>query len=139
MQLWFFYYKIPDRKFACLNVWSGLPNLYWAIEANANDKNMNVPKNTNTIPKCIYQADILFMPEDNGYKYVLVVVDEDIKSQQGAKEKAVEICNYQLKRNVINQADFEEWTKFNKLQFHRYRTERILKMFSQVFAELKET
>ena len=42
-------------------------------------------------------------------------------------------------KKVFNQADFEEWTKFNKLQFHRYRTERILKMFSQVFAELKET
>ena len=39
------------------------------------DKNLNIPRNNNTIPKCIYQADILFMPDDDGYKYVLVVVD----------------------------------------------------------------
>ena len=54
MQLWFFNYKIPDRKFACLNVWSGLPNLYWAIEANANDKNMNVPKSSAKLENLIY-------------------------------------------------------------------------------------
>jgi hypothetical protein len=39
------------------------------------DKNVSVPRNMNTIPKSIYQADILFMPDDDGYKYVLVVVD----------------------------------------------------------------
>ena len=39
------------------------------------DKNLSVPRNMNTIPKTIYQADILFMPDDGGYKYVLVVVD----------------------------------------------------------------
>ena len=31
---------------------------------------VNVPK-----PKYVYQADLLYLPEDDGYKYALVVVD----------------------------------------------------------------
>jgi hypothetical protein len=39
------------------------------------DKNKSVPLNNNSVSGCVYQADILFMPDDNGYKYCLVVVD----------------------------------------------------------------
>lgn len=40
------------------------------------DKGLEIPKNTNVVPKLIYQADILYLPTDRkGYKYLLVCVD----------------------------------------------------------------
>ena len=39
------------------------------------DKGLNVPHHQATIPNLIHQADLIFLPNDNGFKYALVVVD----------------------------------------------------------------
>ena len=41
------------------------------------DKGLNIPLNTNIEPRCIYQADLLYLPEDpeTHEKFLLVVVD----------------------------------------------------------------
>lgn len=39
------------------------------------DKGVNMPSLTEIAPNIIHQADLLFLPDDNGYKYALVVVD----------------------------------------------------------------
>ena len=39
------------------------------------DKGINAPKFSNYPKNFIHQADILYLPNDNGYKYLLVVVD----------------------------------------------------------------
>ncbi len=51
--------------------------LYGLFKTPKKDKSIEVPKNTNIHPKTIFQADLLFMPEDPSTKdkYILVVVD----------------------------------------------------------------
>ena len=39
------------------------------------DKVKEIPRNRNITPNAIYQADVLYMPEDKGFKFMLVVVD----------------------------------------------------------------
>lgn len=49
-----------------------LSNLY---KIPKEDKGVNAPKFQSYDPMMIHQADLLFMPEDHGYKYALVVTD----------------------------------------------------------------
>lgn len=39
------------------------------------DKGLNMPRFQHYAPNAIHQADLLFLPDDNGFKYALVVVD----------------------------------------------------------------
>ena len=39
------------------------------------DNNENTPHTENPTQNAIHQADLLFLPEDEGYRYALVVVD----------------------------------------------------------------
>ena len=43
------------------------------------EKRDEVPKFIVTKPNYVHQADVLFMPDDNGYKYILVVIDDSSK------------------------------------------------------------
>src|SRR6185312_13609564 len=40
------------------------------------DKGLDAPTFGETIPNQVHQADILYLPEDDGYKYALVVTDD---------------------------------------------------------------
>ena len=51
--------------------------LFGLFKTPKKDKPNEVPKNMNIHPKTVFQADVLYMPEDPAtkYKYILVVVD----------------------------------------------------------------
>jgi Integrase core domain len=45
------------------------------LKAPKKDKGLNAPKFYGTKPNAVHQADLLFLPTDKGFKYLLVVVD----------------------------------------------------------------
>ena len=49
--------------------------LFNMFQVPSKDKGKNMPHFSEIAPNLIQQADILFLPDDNGYKYALVVVD----------------------------------------------------------------
>jgi hypothetical protein len=53
---------------------------------------------------------------------------DEVKSQQGAKEKAVKICVDQLQRTVINEKEFEQYTN-KKLHINLDHLQHQLKEF----------
>lgn len=67
-----FYYNFGILTKPKKNDNSELANLY---KIPIKDKGVNAPKFQQYKPMMIQQADLLFMPEDNGHKYALVVTD----------------------------------------------------------------
>ena len=49
-----------------------LANLY---KRPKREHGLDMPKFQTLIPNTIHQADLLFLPHDHGYKYLLIVVD----------------------------------------------------------------
>jgi len=49
-----------------------LANLY---KKQKRDLGLDMPKFQTLMPNTIHQADLLFLPHDNGYKYLLIVID----------------------------------------------------------------
>lgn len=56
------------------------------------DKGVNMPHFQNYTKNAVHQADLLFLPHDNGYKYLLLVVDVGTRLMDGVplKEKTNE-------------------------------------------------
>ena len=73
------------------------------------DKGLNMPKFTYPKKGLIIQADLLFMPDDNGYKYILVTVDNgsrmvDAEPLKTKDNKAVLAAfNTIFSRKIINE------------------------------------
>lgn len=91
-------------------------------------KPINQPKMTARKRDDVHQIDILFLPNDNGYKYLLVVVDtatrlldmEPLKSKEASKVS--QALDKIYKRNILNKPfllKFDDGTEF-KGQFTFY-------------------
>jgi len=61
--------KVKDADFLNKQL---LHNLFKKVKK---DTGLNMPRFQVTEPHAVHQADLLFLPEDNGYKYALVIVD----------------------------------------------------------------
>ncbi len=68
------YFSVKKSKAKAPKV---LDNLY---KVPKKDFGLDAPKFLDDQPHEIHQADILFLPDDNGYKYALVVVDDATRS-----------------------------------------------------------
>jgi hypothetical protein len=85
------------------------------------DKGVNAPRFQRPSPNTEQQADLLFLPDDNGFKYCLVVADvgSRLTDAQPIKDKtnANVLKAFQLiyKRNILSlpkQIDFDQGTEF---------------------------
>src|ERR1700679_2620804 len=62
--------KIKDKK------WLNKQELYKLFKKPQKDNTTNTPHFNQTYDKNVdHQANLIFLPNDNGYKYVLVVID----------------------------------------------------------------
>src|SRR5580698_5941219 len=85
-------------------------NLY---EIPKKDKGVNMPSYQLILPNQVIQADLLFLPDDDGYKYCLTVVDlgsrliegEPIKNKEAKSVK--EGFEAIFKRKVINMPEYQ--------------------------------
>lgn len=82
--------------------------LYNLFKKPKKDNYTNTPHFDNTYaPNVDHQADLLFMPEDNGYKYILVVTDiatrlSDVEPLQNkSAEHVKDAFNKIYKRNIL--------------------------------------
>jgi hypothetical protein len=73
------------------------------------DKGVNAPRFLPIDPGYVHQADLIFLPNDNGFRYALVIVDngsrktdaEPIKNKDGATIKKAFETIYR-KRNILS-------------------------------------
>ena len=99
------------------------------------DKGINMPKTQNPTRDGIHQVDILFLPDDNGYKYALVAVDlatfhmdaEPLKHKDSETAKKALLKMYKRKYlNLPKRIEVDDGTEF-KDAFKRY-FDRIIKV-----------
>jgi len=98
-----------------------LNNLY---KKPKKDKGVNVPHFSNVYDKDFeHQADLLFMPTDRGYKYILVVTDiatrlSDAEPLKSKKSEEVHTAFKKIyKRNILNMPEYiklDSGTEFQK-------------------------
>jgi hypothetical protein len=117
-----------------------LDNLY-AVPKK--DRGINMPKYPESEPNIFHQADLLFLPNDNGYKYALVVVDvgnsitdaEPLQTKQ--QEEVLKAFKIIYNRNYLDipkmitvdsgsefKGDVERWFKQQKVGFKVAKTGR---------------
>lgn len=103
-----------------------LENLY---KTPKKDKGENMPKIQAIKRNAVHQADILFLPNDNGYKYLLVIVDvktgftdaEPLKTKQ-TKEiiKAMENIYSRKYLNHPLRLEIDSGSEFKGIEFSRF-------------------
>lgn len=69
------------------------------------DKGVNATRFLSYQPGDRQQADLLFLPDDNGYKYALVVVDlgSRLTDAEPIKDKKVRILSKRFKKFMIGE------------------------------------
>jgi hypothetical protein len=98
-----------------------------------------MPHTTSGVPNAVHQADLLFLPNDGGFRYLLVVVDiatrkcdaEPIKSKDSAVVKTALIAIY--KRKILKhplRIEVDAGTEF-KGQFEKH-FKKTLRIFTKV-------
>ena len=80
------------------------PDIYTKImKFPPRDKENNAPKFYTIDKDIIHQADLLFLPNDKGFKYLLVVVDIGSRhvDAQPIRKKDVQVVKTALKRFTL--------------------------------------
>ena len=90
------------------------------------DKGLNIPHFNVLNPNLVHQADLLFMPNDHGFKYILVVADANnrITDAESLKNKS----SYQVRdafdkiysRNILSLPEQKDDTNYSLKECNSY-------------------